>query len=71
MWKDAVMAYFKALSPYAPGGTEETTTVAGFPIEIRNVHLQNTSQTRCHLSQLAGSGNFWPVQMKAPINNIS
>jgi hypothetical protein len=58
----AVMTYFKALSQDAPGGSEEakkaSVTVSGVRVEIRNLHLQNTSCRRCHLRQFAGSHIF-------------
>jgi hypothetical protein len=50
---------------HVPGGSEDTTktsvTVAGVRIEMRNLHLQNTSETRRHPSQFSGSDIFWAV----------
>jgi hypothetical protein len=45
MWKETARPYFKALSRYLLEGLKKTTKYSHVPVEIRDEHFQNISET--------------------------
>jgi hypothetical protein len=51
MWKEAVVAYFKVLSRYSPGGI--SVSIIDVPAEIRKGYLQNIIKKRYSLNKFS------------------